>query len=257
MIGIILVATVAAVAGIVQSTPPGQAVIPRSYLPAVMRSWKAELINSSFEGGQWQAARWWIWPWHDAYTMQFNEVRPPEGWVAWWVERMFCPRYQDYKTGRPEVTLADLSTGFPDPLRVADGDKAVKWFTFWRCHYGGLYQVLDVSPGRYRVSVLAHSWYTDCSSRLHDPPYAADCRTRLDDHAWISVGLDPMGGEAYWSDTIQWSDRVGQYGRYGERIVSSVVETTGPLTIWIRSETEAPLKHDDLYLDGIRLERLP
>lgn len=240
---------------------PSPIVVPEqlsyyTYLPFVTRYREAMLENPSFEGGQWQENRYWEWPWRQVYTGKFNEVRPPIGWTAWWVERMFCPHNEDFKTGRPEVTLI---FDYVDPLRLSDGDQAAKWFTFFLCHYGGLYQRVNVQPGRYQFSIDAHYWYSGCSTQPHGPPLQDDCVTPIGpwDYATIEVGIDPTGGEYYDSVDTVWSQTYEIFGTYGERLYSPVIETAGGwITVWVRGIARQPLKHDDLYLDDARLEEI-
>jgi hypothetical protein len=211
------------------------------------------LTNADFEGPTWTQTRYYLWPWHNAYTTPFTEINPPTGWVAWWVENRFCTRFELHKSGRPEVTLIHT---YQDTTRVSSGDTA-KWFTFWRCHLGGLYQTTNVHPGAYQFCVDLHYWYTDCSFRPNDPPYESNCITPADwALATLHVGIDPTGGQDYFSPAIAWSQPAEIYGRFRDSLCSPLVSTTGEqLTVWIKGETQAPLKHCDLYADNAILHR--
>jgi hypothetical protein len=221
------------------------------YLPAIVNHQPHGLANADFEAGQWRATRYWVWPWQEAHTQEFGEISPPVGWVAWWVDRRFCPRYETYKSGRPEVTLITIEQ---DQNRVSSGDQAAKWFTFWRCHLGGLYQVLPVHPGTYQFCVELHHWYSDCSTKPYSPPLESDCRTPAEwTGATLQVGIDPKGGEDYWSSNIIWSHPTSIYGTYDGNICTVPAAVDNQLSVWIRSETQAPLKHEDIYIDHAQL----
>lgn len=224
------------------------------YIPSVSSEWRLGK-NLPFEDGSWSVARYWIWPWHEAYTAPYDEIRPAAHWTAWWVERRFCPGYEFYKSGRPEVQVVNK---IPDPLRVYEGNQALKFFTFWRCQIGGIYQVVKVTPGRYRFGVHFHHWYSNCSERPHDPPYQEDCTTPIADPAVLTLGIDPTGAEDYWSTRIVWTDSHSQYGMYSDDPFWSreVLANGDSITLWIRSETTAPLKHSDLYIDNVIIEKV-
>lgn len=225
----------------------------RVYVPGVFRYRRPAVANPSFEGGQWQGARWWSWPWQAVYTGPFNEVRPPEGWTAWWLENRFCEHNESFKSGRPEVTLI---TPIEDGRRVVDGEKALKFFTFFRCHYGGIVQTIRVQPGEYRFGALAHYWYSNCSTRPYDPPLRTDCSTPISpyDKGTITLGISAVAAQDYWSEDVLWSQDFEAYGGYGDMFWSPWVESDGFITLWVKGETYQPLKHNDLYVDAVMLE---
>ena len=227
------------------------------FLPFVVSPPRLE--NGDFEGGQSHDNRYWIWPWHQDYVGWFNEVRPGIGWTAWWVENDFCPRNEEYITGRPEFTLI---FDYEDPHRVTAGHNAAKQFTFWRCGHFGLYQQVSVS-GRdnYKVVLQAHVWYTSCSSDLYgEIPKDSDCNPiNPNEYMTIRIGVDPTGGNQYWSGNILWSDAYSRYGHYGEALISPEFMVAEPsiVTIWVEALSSQPLKHNDLYVDSVVLEYVP
>jgi hypothetical protein len=226
--------------------------------------------NAGFEEGQWYDARHWIWPWKQAYTEPFKEIRPPVLYTAWWIEGQFCDDIpwwaksewegpdeitDGYVTKRPEVTLA---FPLPDPERISDGSQALKWFTFWRCHRGGLLIHMYLPAGQWQFSVMAHSWFTNCSKRPHDPPLGYDCQMPIDwANAYIRLGIDSDGGLYYNAPSVRWGASYEIYGRYGPRLYSPVVSTykVGWVTFWLESRTTSTLKHNDFYVDDLWLTR--
>lgn len=222
------------------------------------------LINPGFEGGQWNEAVYWEWPWHEAYFETFSEVRPPVGWVAWWVENEFCQHAEQFKTGRPEFTLI---FDYEDPARVYEGDQAAKVFTFWRCGHFGLYQKVNLSPGQYTFGMQIHTWYTSCSEDRHGSiPKDQNCDPIYNEHMYFRVGVDPLGTEPeslsitedasgmYYFSSVAWGPWHEQYGLYNDRIWTPVINLVRAtdVTIWVEAVSELPLKHDDLYVDDVQ-----
>ncbi len=256
------------------------ALSPRIYLPLVTRP---RLIrNAGFEEGQWQKAVYWIWPWHDAIFYEgYQEIRPPVGWTAWWVQGRFCEHNEEFMTGRPEFTLI---FDWQDENRVAEGSQAAKAFTFWRCGLFGYYQRVALSSGNYRFGIRAHTWYTSCSAdRYGSVPKDGNCNPLTNEHMYIWVGIDSIsacaslsaclpdpqaGGHAqadahadreeeilYKSPSIRWSAPAEQYGLYGsDYLWTPTVWVEETATFWIKTESWQPLKHNDLYVDAVVLE---
>lgn len=209
------------------------------------------LENGDFEGGWHRATAYWT-PEGGPYHTEFGEVAPPAGWTAWWREGFLCAGTDGYRLGRPEVKVISG----PDAERIRSGEQAVQWFTFWRCHEGGLLQQVAVEPGRYYVfSVYAHSWFSNCSHRPHDPPYDYDCATPIGwAHDWLSVGIDPTGGIDPLGPSVVWGQAQEVYGVYGEPLETGRVQAQGEtLTVFVRSEASHPLKHADFYIDDALL----
>lgn len=215
----------------------------------------AALTNPSFEGGWTRDTLYWT-PEGGPFNTEFGEIATPEGWVSWWREGFPCPGTDKFALGRPEVKVIDLDAGFPDPTRVRTGSKAAQWFTFWRCHFGGLLQRVTAEPGQlYSVSAYVHSWYSRCSERPNDPPYDSDCKTPIV-WAWdrVSVGIDPTGSTDPVALSVIWGEEQEIYGRYGRPVaVWNVQAQADHVTVFLRSRASHPLKHDDLYWDDVVL----
>lgn len=211
---------------------------------------KPLLRNGGFEGGTSRDTLYWTLT-GGPYSTQFGEINGPEGWIAWWHEGPPCSGTPDYRLGRPEVKVISG----PDPERIRSGEQAVKWFTFWHCHRGGLLQRVQVEPGHcYQFSVYAHSWFSNCDLRPHyDLPLDYDCDREdpiLWAQDWLSVGIDPTGGIDPMASTVEWGTPLQEYGRYGRRLTTERILAEGYwITVIIESEASHPLKHDDFYID--------
>jgi len=219
-----------------------------SCLPAQAAS-EGGMVNGGFEGGTARATAYWT-PSGGPYHTEYEEISTPEGWVTWWREDFDCTGTPDFQTGRPEVKVIDG----PDGERVHGGEQAVQWFTFWRCHDGGLYQQVAVTPGEYySIRAYGHAWYSRCSYRPHGPPLEADCQTPITwAHDRLSVGIDPTGGTDPLAGTVAWGEAREVYGVYGLPLsVERVQARARVMTVFLRSEASHPLKHDDVYWDDV------
>lgn len=205
------------------------------------------LTNGGMESGTSRDTIYWTLTGGPFYT-HFGEIEGPEGWTAWWREGDLCTGTDDWRTGRPEVKVISG----PDQARIHSGEQAVQWFTFYRCHDGGLLQQVSVIPGHYYTfSIYGHAWFSRCSSRPHDAPYDTDCATPIFwAQDYLSVGIDPTGGIDPLGPEVVWGRAQEIYGIYGEMLTIERVQAQGgTLTVFVRSEASHPLKHVDSYLD--------
>jgi len=209
---------------------------------------EALLANGNFEGGWHLETAYWT-PEGGPFHNQYQEITPPEGWPAWWREGFLCSGTDDWRTGRPEARV--IST-VPDPGRVHSGEKATQFFTYWRCHEGGLLQQVAVEPGHYYAfSVYGHAWYSRCSTKPHDPPLDIDCATPITwAQDWLSVGIDPTGGIDPLGPAVVWGEAREIYGVYDMALTAGCVQAqVETLTVFVKSEASHPLKHVDFYID--------
>ena len=123
----------------------------------------------------------------------------------------------------------------------------------------GLLQQVNVEPGgHFDLSAYGHAWHTNCSSEPHSPPLDDDCVTPLPD-SWdlLQIGVDPYGGLDPHGSTVIWSTPVEQYGMYGAPVKLTGVEAvSGVMTVFLRSECNYPLRHNDVYWDDVQVERV-
>jgi LysM repeat protein len=185
------------------------------------------LQNPGFEGD------YSAWNW-------INEAQVAPGWTPWWRDR--TPDDPEAYYFKPEYKQA---SAYVYENRVHSGAAAQQWFTFYASHQAGMYQqVFGVTPGtRYRFTIWAQAW-----SSVEDNP----SRSNQPAHPRLQVGIDPRGWWNPWGDTVVWSDVYAFYDTWGQLAVEAVAERD-VLTVFMRSEPEWPVKHNDMYWDDAEL----
>jgi len=196
-----------------------------------------------------------------------DNVSSPPGWTVWYRHGLPVDHDPDNDVGwaQPETRL--LPPQSSGPRRVLDGDWAFLLFTFYRIHDGGLFQVVDVEPGRrYRLVAHAHAWSNhDQGPHPDDPAWSEGAGYGHFDRPesypdlppearnftfW--VGLDPAGGLDPYAETVVWSPARHVYNDYGRFEVEA--EAAGPrMTVFLRSRALWPYKHNDAYWDAVSL----
>jgi hypothetical protein len=150
-------------------------------------------------------------------------------------------------------------------MRVHNGQRAFKFFTFFRIHDAGLYQRVEDIPVGSKIRALgwAHAW-----SSNQDNPYASDgvgesaFFVRASDYdkddgvrnVTFSVGVDPTGGTDPWSDHVIWGEGAHIYNAYAQIPPLEVTAQADAVTLFVRSSVLWPFKHCDSYLDDMQLE---
>lgn len=221
----------------------------------------ANLLKNPGFNGDW---------WRKTHTGQeFGEIFSPVDWIAFWKEGGTVP-HDPANTdgyGRPEMHVINKEPPFLDPLRVHEGNRALKFFTFFRIHDAGVYQrVTGITPGtQLRASGWAHAW-----SSGGDDPKSSDgvgkgpFFIRAIDYDrqdgvrnfTFAVGIDPTGGTDPWSDSIVWGEGAHIYNAFAQ-IPEVVVEAqASAVTVFVRSTVLWRFKHCDAYVDGMVLEAI-
>jgi LysM repeat protein len=190
------------------------------------RAWQAPqnlLKNPGFEGG--------FFHWSG-----INEIYVAHDWTPWWRTRTDADPPATYFT--PEYKKAD---GYVYPNRVHSGAAAQQWFTFYSTHQAGMYQqVFGVTPGvRYRFTIWAQVW----SSTQDDPLVSFDPA-----YPNLQIGIDPTGNWSAWDSDVVWSGRVAFYDTWGQLSVEAVAQND-IITVFMRSEPNFSVKHNDMYWD--------
>lgn len=224
-------------------------------LLVLVLSLTSSLMNPDFEEGWHLETTYWT-PEGGPYFNQFIEITPPEGWTAWWYEGFPCSVHPSLQ-GRPVVRVISTT---PDLIRIHSGDQALKFFTFWRCHRGGVYQQITVEPGKcYTARAYGHCWFSNCSTRPHyHLPLDYDCDTEnpiLWAHDWLRIGIDPLGGIDPTAPSVKWGAAQEVYGTYSDQplTIDHVAAISNTLTIFLQSDASHPLKHCDVYWDNVSL----
>jgi LysM repeat protein len=196
--------------------------------PAALALQPANLLkNPGFEG------EFHAWSGLQAVNVAHN-------WTPWWrTHKESDPPAYYFK---PEYKQAN---GYIYPNRVHGGASAQQWFSFHRTHQAGMYQqVFNVTPGqRYRFSIWAQVWSSsaDDSAKSEKPAYPN-----------LQVGIDPTGNWNAWAATVIWSGTYAFYDSWGQLSVEAVAQNN-VITVFMRSEPNFPVKHNDMYWDDAAL----
>ncbi|MBL7063464.1 MAG: emp24/gp25L/p24 family protein [Anaerolineae bacterium] len=193
----------------------------------------------------------------EPYEKDVGNIFTPPNWITWF--------YHDPGTwDQPEVRDAWKSG---DPRRVHSGQKGMLLFTFWRRHDAGFLQQVQVTPGtKVRLTAWAHAW-----SNWHDgahpddprwsdgPGYEAGFALEGDVQGdnWRNftfyVGIDPTGGTNPFADTVVWGQGAHIYNKYAQVPAAEATAQATVVTVFLRSKTLWPFKHNDAYWDDASL----
>ena len=210
------------------------------------------------------------------YEADVGNIFTPPGWLAWF--------HHDPGTwDQPEVRDA---WGQQDHRRAHGGQKGIVLFTFSRRHDAGFLQQVPVEVGtQLRFSAYAHAWsnhrdpaYPDRFPHPDDAWWSEGCGwSPRDGHAgqydgsvnwrfegetsddqWrnfiFRVGIDPTGGTNPLSDTVVWGIGIHEYNEFVQPVPAVEVEAQADaVTVFLRSTTLWPFKHNDAYWDDAEL----
>ena len=215
------------------------------------------LENPGFEGDWWR----------ETHTGQeFGEIYVPEHWVAFWKEGGPVPHdpRNPIGYGRPEMHVINRESPFLDPLRIQEGNRGLKFFTFYRIHDAGVYQRVEgVTQGMLlRGTGFAHAWSSSqdnprVSDGVGEGPFfvRAIDYDRVDNvrNFTFAIGIDPTGGTDPWASTVVWGEGAHIYNAHAQVPPVEVVVQGTAVTFFARSTVLWPFKHCDAYLDGMEL----
>ena len=224
------------------------------------------LKNPSFDGG---------WTRQTHTGQEWGEIFTPEGWVAFWKEGPPVPNDSTNKLGygRYEMQVIGWADPFKSPPRLhttGDGNRSLKFFTFFRVHDGGVYQkVTGLHAGdKCEFSGWAHAWSSNKDDpRVSDGSHvgnrafsAVEGTPGLDDgdrNFTFYVGIDPTGGTDPWGDSVVWGQGAHIYNAFSQIPAVKVTAQASSITVFIRSKVLWPFKHCDVYLDDMDLTVTP
>ena len=186
-----------------------------------------------------------------------DNIFTPPGWITWF--------YHDPdKWDQPEVRDAWKSG---DPRRVHSGEKGMLLFTFYRKHNAGFLQQVEVEQGDIlRLTAWAHAWSNWHDGRHPDDPRWSDgpgydagfaLAGTVSDDNWrnftFCVGIDPTGGTDPLAETVVWGPGAHIYNEYAQVPPVTTIAQVDVITVFLRSKTLWPFKHNDAYWDDIVL----
>lgn len=225
------------------------------------------LKNGGFEAdwGEKKSHRCLVFPEDGGvHEKDVGNIFTPPGWMTWF-------RHDPGTWDQPEVRDAWAQH---DPRRVHSGQKGILLFTFYRKHDAGFLQQVQVAPGtKLRATAWAHAW-SNCHGREHtddprwsegpgfkqgvllegqDPP--ADSPGTPDDwrNFTFYVGIDPTGGTDPFADTVVWGQGAHMYNQYAQVPSVEATAQADTVTVFLRSKTLWPFKHNDAYWDDAEL----
>lgn len=194
-----------------------------------------------------------------------GNIFTPPGWKVWF-------RHEEGNWSQPECR--DARDTSPD--RMHSGTKGFLLFTFSRKHDGGLLQQVQVESGtRLRFSAWAHAWSnhkdTAHPNRFPHPddakwsegagfdPFFAEEGAEDDDNIrnfTFYVGIDPTGGIDPFADSVVWGQGAHIYNTYHKVPSVEADAQASTVTVFLRSKTLWPFKHNDAYWDDAILEEV-
>jgi hypothetical protein len=225
----------------------------------------ADLENGGFEAdwGDEESHRVLIFPTDgDPYETEIGNIFTPPYWLTWF--------YHDAGTwDQPEVTdmHADIY-----PERVRTGERGLRLFTVWRKHDAGFLQQIQVEGGNsVRLTGWAHAWSNNGGA---PPPNdeedggwsegaGFDCFFAEEGSEGLNsdlknftfwMGIDPTGQRDPYADTVAWGRGAHIYNCYHEVPSVEVEVENSMVTVFLRSRTLWPFKHNDAYWDDVKLE---
>lgn len=197
------------------------------------------------------------------YEQDVGNIFTPPDWVTWFHHR---PGTWD----QPEVRDAWKEQ---DARRTHSGQKGMLLFTFSRRHDAGFFQQVQVTPGtKLRLTAWAHAWsnhkdkgqpdkfpHPDDGKWSEGAGYGAGFRLEGEapDENWrnftFSVGIDPTGGTNPLADTVVWGQGAHIYNEYAQVPPVEATAQSDTVTVFLRSKTLWPFKHNDAYWDDAEL----
>ena len=218
------------------------------------------LKNEGFEAdwGEEKSHRCLIFPkGREPYETDVGNMFTPPGWMTWF-------RHDPDTWDQPEARDAWATH---DSRRVHGGQKGMLLFTFFRKHDAGFLQQVQVARGtRLRLTAWAHAWsnwhgglHPDDGRWSDGPGYDAGFCLEGDtsDDNWRNfsfyIGIDPAGGTDPYAGTVVWGRGAHIYNKYAQVPAVETVAQSDTVTVFLRSKTLWPFKHNDAYWDDAKL----
>ena len=203
---------------------------------------------------------------------QRGEINSPQHWTTWFRHGLPVEHDPGNSVGWAQPEVRDALAHNPDRMR--SGEKGLLLFTFFKIHDGGLFQRVAVAPGTHlHLSAYAHAWSN------HQDPHLPDVFPHPDDPHWSEgvgygdafilegdtdddaernftfwIGIDPTGGTDPFAETVIWGQGAHIYNGFHELPPVEATAQGNTVTVFLRSRTLWPFKHNDAYWDDIVLE---
>ena len=182
---------------------------------------------------------------YSSWQPQLSTVQMAADWTPWWINDLnHVPVWV-----QPEYKPAEKRDY---PARVYDGERAQQWFTFHRSHNAGIYQqVSGVTPGAtYRFTAQLQVWSSSTDAAISERPALP----------YLQIGIDPTGAASPGSgsgapSTVVWTDAPAIYDRWYALSID-VKAQASTITVYVRSNPNYAVKHNDIYIDAAQLVKL-
>ena len=170
-----------------------------------------------------------------------NTAQVPGSWTPWWTPQSDSD--EDWQNRMPEYKPVCPYAPCPWPERLAGGQQALQYFTFWGSHQAGFYQTASVpANATLKFSIFGQAWSTSGDSATSKDPTGVNMR----------IGIDPTGGINPYSATVVWSGFANPYDAYVPFEV--IAQAQGDkVTVFTWSNPTEARKHNDIYWDEAAL----
>lgn len=170
-----------------------------------------------------------------------NTAQVPGSWTPWWTPQSDSD--EDWQNRMPEYKPVCPYAPCPWPDRLAGGQQALQYFTFWGSHQAGFYQTVNVpANATLKFSIFGQAWSTSGDGATSKDPTGVNMR----------IGIDPTGGINPYSGTVVWSGFANPYDAYIPFEV--IAQAQGDkVTVFTWSNPTEARKHNDIYWDEAAL----
>lgn len=170
-----------------------------------------------------------------------GELTVAEDWYPWFVEGGQSESKRPFHRPEYKPEVPNVGSG-----RVLEGAKAQKQFTTYSPMFGGVYQQIAATPGKwYKLTAWGYAW----SSSKDDP--------NRSDQPWgklsMLAGINPWGRTDMQHRTTVWGKEImDQYNDW--YMVEVIAQAWAPtITAALGGIAEHAVKHNDVYWDKAEL----
>lgn len=220
-----------------------------------------------FETGRW-THQCRVFPTNaEPYNDEIGNIFTPENWTCFF-------KHEPGVYDQPEAHNVWKSG---DARRIHSGKGAYLLFSFYRKHDAGIMRQIDTKPGdTLTLTAWMHAWsntnlpgHNDCLDngkcscgvgtdvvaikQENAPPLNGNPWNDAVSNFLVMVGIDPMGGDSPYADTVIWGDAYYIYNGYAKQLNVETIAQSNIATVFVRSVTAYPFKHNDLYIDDVVL----
>jgi hypothetical protein len=166
------------------------------------------------------------------------------GWSPWLL------RGNEQINREPEYKLEDTNLS-RTRFRAHSGRYSQKWFTTWGTHTAGMYQRVQVAPGTPLTFTIWVQVYTGEADGFDGTEFLSDKVQPGNYRVW--AGIDPTGAVPGGIGSpppasVVWSEAVMHYDEWIQLRVSTVAQANA-VTVYVKSQPEFAVKHNDSFWD--------